>query len=350
VNTHLLDRLAEQTNAVSQYVLPDEDLEVKLGDFYTKIKEPALANVSVKFDAPGVRVAELYPMRMPDLYKGQMLLLFGRYSGSGAGTVRISGSMNGQTQDFITDMNFAGGDRGNDFVPRLWATRRVGYLLDEIRMHGETAELKDEVTRLARQWGIVTPYTAYLILEDEKKRNVPVQLQTLNELSTDAAARGMVRDQYNSARNEALDPLQRSGGRAVENAQALAQLKAGQNAQDAQSPQNYSMQKGQSGPAGDTGARRAPQQQMAGGYRQSQNYAQQARIVAGRAYYQNGDIWTDAAAQDVAAKDKNLKPREIKFGSDEYFALVAKYPQAAQWLALGDKVDLVLDGELVRVR
>ena len=67
-------------------------------------------------------------------------------------------------------------DRGsaNDFVPRLWATRRVGFLLDEIRLRGETTELRDETTELARKYGIVTPYTAYLIVEDEDRRRVPV--------------------------------------------------------------------------------------------------------------------------------------------------------------------------------
>ena len=345
VNTHLLDRLAEQTDAISQYVLPNEDLELKLSDFYAKIKEPVLANVNVKFVAPGARVTELYPTRVPDLYKGQMLVLFGRYSGSGSGSVRISGSVNGANQEFVADINFGKGDRSNDFVPRLWATRRVGYLLDEIRMHGETAELKDEATRLARQWGIVTPYTAYLIVEDETRRNVPAQLQSMRELSTDAAVRASVQQQYYSARAEAKDVRQRSGGQAVENAQSMAQLKRSDNL-DApqQQQQNMGLQK-----AAAVAARPgAPASQPS--YREAQNYAQQARIVAGRAFYQNGQTWTDASAQDAVAKNKNLKARQIKFGSDEYFALMTKYPHVAQWLALGDQVDLMLDGELVQVR
>ncbi|HEX5242603.1 MAG TPA: VIT and VWA domain-containing protein [Tepidisphaeraceae bacterium] len=342
VNTHLLDRLADQTNAISQYVLPNEDLELKLSDFYTKIKEPVLADVNVKFDAPGVRVRELYPTRMPDLYKGQMLVLFGRYSGSGAGSVHISGSVNGASQEFVTDVNFGKGDRGNDFVPRLWATRRVGYLLDEIRMHGETAELKDEVTRLARQWGIVTPYTAYLIVEDETRRNVPAELQSMRELSTDAAVRASVQKQYYSARAEAKDVGRQTGAQAVENAQSLAQLKRSDNLDAPQQQQMAGLQKAAAARPGEPATQPS--------YRAAQNYAEQARIVGGRAFYQNGQTWTDASAQDAVAKNNNLKARQIKFGSDEYFALLTKYPHAAQWLALGNQVDLMLDGELVQVR
>ena len=73
-------------------------------------------------------------------------------------------------------------------MPRLWATRRVGFLLDEIRLHGETSELRDETTELARKYGIVTPYTAYLILEDEERRDVPVASRSLQQMSADAPA------------------------------------------------------------------------------------------------------------------------------------------------------------------
>src|SRR6267142_2086493 len=69
------------------------------------------------------------------------------------------------------------------------AIRRVGYLLDEIRLHGENAELRDEVTELARKYGIVTPYTAYLIMEDEQRRRVPLPMRSLPQLREDGAAR-----------------------------------------------------------------------------------------------------------------------------------------------------------------
>ncbi len=80
VNTHLLDRITEQTRASSQYVLPEEDLEVKLSNFYFKIKEPVLANPTLNFTA-GIHVKQLYPSTLPDLFKGEQLVLAGRYSG-----------------------------------------------------------------------------------------------------------------------------------------------------------------------------------------------------------------------------------------------------------------------------
>src|SRR5262249_5972767 len=41
-----------------------------------------------------------------------------------------------------------------------------GVLLDHIRLNGENKELVDEVTALAKKYGITTPYTSYLIVPD----------------------------------------------------------------------------------------------------------------------------------------------------------------------------------------
>ena len=90
----------------------------------------------------------------------------------------------------------------------------------------------------------------------------------------------------------------------------------------------------------------APTTQPNYGYRVAQNYAQQARVLNGRAFYQNGNTWTDATAQTR----KGLKEKQIAFNSDEYFELLKKHPEAAQWLSLGNEVDVVLDETLYMVR
>ena len=84
------------------------------------------------------------------------------------------------------------------------------------------------------------------------------------------------------------------------------------------------------------------------GYRaaQAQNYATQVRVVNGRAFYQNGELWTDSTAQ----ADAKLKNRQVQFGSSEYFALLARYPRAAAWFSLGSNIDVVVDDTLYQVR
>ena len=229
MNTHLLDRIAADTKAFSTYVAPQEDIEIKVSNFYTKIKEPVLSNVQLAFTGDNVHVSQMYPGVMPDLFKGEMLIAFGRYSGKGASAVKITGTLNGEKQSFVTDVNFTAQDMSNGYIPRLWATRRVGYLLDQIRMHGESKELKDEVTRLAREHGIVTPYTAYLILEDEKHRNVPLALQSMREFGDDERAKAASGGRLSQARSEAASEQRRTGEKAVDAARDVAALKENEN-------------------------------------------------------------------------------------------------------------------------
>ncbi|HYE18490.1 MAG TPA: VIT domain-containing protein [Tepidisphaeraceae bacterium] len=392
INTHLLDKLAEGTRAFSQYVLPEEDVEVKLSNFYTKIKDPVLANLEVAVSGGDVKATQLYPGQLGDLFKGDQLVVFGKYTGKGAGAVKVTGTLAGEKKTFAQDVQFTENDTKNDFIPRLWATRRVGFLLDEIRKNGETKELKDEVVRLARAHGIVTPYTAYLILEDEARRGVPVAVRTMRELEADRPALDAAKAVYDTAAAEWKDGKLRGGDLAVANAANINGLKVTDNLQQAQ--QGLALDKGGSfavtpptivtggvsaGAGGAVGGPATPAaasgealtlgrnaagtvvlgdakrqkeaderqaQGQASGYRSQGNYANQARVVRGRAFYQNGNTWTD----NNAAVQKDLKRKEVKFGSDEYFALIKENADAAAWLSLGNEVDVVIGETLYVVR
>jgi len=167
VNTHLLDKLASSSEAASQYVLPGEDIEVAVSTFYEKVSHPVMTDVQLDFG--DVYVHNHYPQDLPDLFKGSQLTVFGRYRGAGEIAVKLLGDVGGKQQEYAYDARFAEVEESNDFVPRLWATRRIGHLLDEIRLHGETSELRDEVVALGKEWGLVTPYTSYLVLDEAER-------------------------------------------------------------------------------------------------------------------------------------------------------------------------------------
>ena len=333
VNTHLLDRISSATRAASQYVLPREDIEVKVSGFFAKIRDPVLSNLSVSFSNPSIRVTQLLPSALPDLFSGDMLVVFGKYTGSGSATVTLQGTFNGERREFSLPVSFPVSTIPDSFIPRMWATRRVGWLLDEMRLHGESAELRDEVIGLARAYAIVTPYTAYLVLEDEASRNVPVQLRSFQEMEKDKGAVERVQDIFDSVREEAASESKRSGAQAVQNSLSVQSLAGSTNVQQA---------------AQGTGLAKADAPAAAAGYRasQAQNYAQGARVVRSRAFYLNGTVWTDSTAQS----QKGLARTSVEFASEEYFQLIEKYPSAATWLSLGNNVDLVVDGTLYSIR
>jgi Ca-activated chloride channel family protein len=347
VNTHLLDRITESTRAASQYVLPEEDIEVKVSNFFTKIKEPVLANIQIKFPG-GVRTSKMYPNSLPDLFRGEQLILAGRYSKSGAGAIVIEGTANGAANKIAEDVKFPDSAGDYDFIPRLWATRRVGYLLDEIRLHGESRELKDEITDLARQFGIVTPYTAYLIVEDEKQRGVPLTSQSLPQLQTDQLARdaagGALQNYYR----------ERSGGGAISSARYGLALKSADAPAEALVQGNAEARRNlassvpvaplaRGGRGG--GIASGPSSTVSETISRVDQSIQQTRFVNGRNFFQNGRQWIDANLQKTASASRV----RIQFNSKEYFDLAARHPEARPWLALGQNVQFSLDGQTYEV-
>jgi len=331
INTHLLDRITEQTRGVSQYVMPEEDIEVKVSNFYTKIKEPVLADPVLKITGD-IRPTKLYPSPLPDLFRGDQVVVVGRYTGSGAAAAVIEGNVAGQAKKYAFDVKFPDNAKDHDFIPRLWATRRVGYLLDEIRLRGENKELREEVTDLARKYGIVTPYTAYLIVEDESKRNVPVASRTMQSFDRDTVARaeaGRAWTEMNTAK---------VGLGAVASARGSGGMKMADQAMAPGAPAATDAYRSFGVLAGATPDGKAAAERVA-------QYTQNAQFVRGRTFFQNGSQWIDAEVQ----KRQNARRVQLKFNSGEYFALLTKHPDAAAWLSVGANVQVVLDDTVYEI-
>lgn len=338
VNTHLLDKIVERTRAASQFVLPEEDLEIKVSSFFTRIKDPLLTNVKITWPE-GVRVTATYPSPLPDLFRGDQLVLTGRYTGSGEGDVVLEGTVNGQPRRITQRVKFPETSKGNEFVPQLWATRRVGFLLDEIRLRGESTELRDEVVDLARRYAIVTPYTSYLIVEDEARRGVPVTSRSLQLLDRSATAQSVLREGW-----QAL-PKEKAGDTGAFNARASKVFKDSVAPAEALTANKSEVSKAvtsapmpvPTSPAysGKPASAPAPIERK----KALDAVAQETRVVNGRAFYLNGNQWSDSTAQQSA----NAKRRQqIKFASEEYFRLLTSNREAAPWLALGKNVQFTL--------
>ena len=134
VNARLLDRLSGGNSGTSEYVKPDEDLEAHVGRFYSKLTSPVL--VDLRVELTGTDVNRTYPRDLPDLFDGGQIIWVGRYRQSGRTTLRISGKVGGERRSFEFPAELADSDRGSghEFVERIWAIRRVGYLIDQIDM------------------------------------------------------------------------------------------------------------------------------------------------------------------------------------------------------------------------
>jgi Ca-activated chloride channel family protein len=167
VNTELLDRISLDNRGTSVYLGERENLEVSISNYYEKISSPLLSELTIEFD--NIQTRYVYPRVLPDLFKGSQLVLIGKYSGKGPVSVTLTGKVGKKQKRFVLSDQVLVKKDSYHFLPRLWATRRIGYLLEEIRLHGEKRELVDEVKKLGLKFGIVTPYTSFLVTEEERE-------------------------------------------------------------------------------------------------------------------------------------------------------------------------------------
>jgi Ca-activated chloride channel family protein len=193
VNARLLDRLSGGNGGTSEYVRPDEDIESHVGAFYSKMTRPAFASIGINLS--GTDVNRTYPRDIPDLFEGGQLVWVGRYRDSGKATVKLTGKVGGELRsfEFPTELAAPGSSTGYDFVEKLWAVRRVGFIIDQIDLNGPNKELTDELVALGTKYGLLTPYTSFLADERvslhaslENRRLATDNLSALNVVQGEA--------------------------------------------------------------------------------------------------------------------------------------------------------------------
>ena len=286
VDTFLLDSLAQGHHGASFYVLPGERLDEILSSFYAKISTPVLTDL--KLDFGGVSTYDMYPSPLPDLFVGSQIIAVGRYHpGQSLATITLTGDVNGQSQTFsfpeqVFAVNNAGADATLAALPRLWATRKIGYLLNQIRLKGPDQETIDQIVRLSIRYGIVTPYTSYLVTEP-----LPLGAEEQSRIA---------QDQFNSAVQATAAPP--SGQAAVGKAKDEGDLAGAQSA--------------------------APPPAEA---------ANTVRIVGSRAFVLSNGVWIDTGFDP-----QKMQTVKVAFLSEDYFKLAEARPELAAAFALGEKV------------
>lgn len=346
LNAMLLDRLSAELKGTPEYATADEEIEVKVSSFASKINSPIMTDLSIDFGK--MNVYDVYPKNVPDLFKGGQVTVFGRYKGDGASAVTIKGNLQGKKQSLVYEGTFTG-KTGDDesataFIPRLWATRKVGYLLDEVRTKGEKSETRDEIITLARKWGIMTPYTSYLVVEDSEltAANMPPPRPIMRGREEDEKSGGKRIARQDAAPAKAK--MSEGGGvggagRGYGSAPAAtaapsADVMAG--AGDdwaAYEPAAESVAETKTGSTGVAVARKVKDKRE----KEVLDRDSVANVTraGGKTFVWTRDTWIDT---DYKGTEKVLK---VKYLSEAWFAVVRLHPKFREALSVGDRAIVV---------
>jgi len=317
VNSRLLDKLVSQNHGQSEYVRPKENIETRVASLYRKIRSPMMTDVEITFDVEGATpeqgtiVNRVYPAGTIDLFTGQQLVLVARYKRAGDAKVTLRGKVLGQEQtlDFPAKLAESSADDTYAFVEKLWATRRVGELIDEMDLVGRNEELVKELVTLSMRHGILTPYTSFF--------------------ADDGVSLGDVAGNVRRAGRQ-LEALEQAAGES-----GFAQ---------------------RAGKAEFKNAAKAPAADAFGGVQLREADKDRSRVVhtvrnvGNKTFYYRDNRWVDSTIANEAAKDPQAAAKDVvkvERYSKEYFDLVEKLIKehgrgVAKYLAIDGPVTIRL--------
>jgi len=320
VNAALLEKIAAESRARAEFVLPKEDVEAKIGKVFEQLTGPILADTKLHVvkenGEPAIgRTRDIIPEKLPDLFEGDQIVLLGQYVGSKPITFKISGNYLGKKRQFKFKFKFNKANVRNGFVPRLWASRKIAELIDTVRQMGadpakstkdpKVKELVDEIVRLSTEFGILTEYTAFLAREGTAlSRPEEVYKEAARTLESRA-----MRDRSGiGAVNQSLNMIQQKD-------QTTLNLR------------NYNYD-----------------QQM---NRVSITTVQQ---INDQAYYHRGNRWVDSRL--VNEEDTVVPVKTIEFGSEEFMEIAEKLAKENRQgsIALAGDVLLLVNGQPVLIK
>lgn len=308
VNTLLLDKLAALNRGARDYVASGEKIEDKVSTLYQKIAKPALSDLRLEWE--GVDIFDVYPRPLSELFHGSSLLLTGRFKNPGQGKLILTGQRSGRSVRHEFPIVLAARARGTEFLPRLWAGQKVAHELDALRLTSGPIdpEAVASIVKLAKRYGIVTPYTSFLVTEEGKdfSRAQSAAVRGVREMNREAASSGF------------------SGGAArAKTAQFASNMLGGM----ASAASSYGMAEAEQATRAELGLKGEAAADM--------------RSVAGKTFYKRGDTWVDA---ELELGVNHGTPVKISALSPSYFELLKRHPGLRSYLALGSRVSLLYQG------
>ena len=287
---------------------PGQAIDEAVSGFYAKVSTPVLTDISLETGdiraEPALSYTAARPLRRLAAGRGRTLPRRRRGDHHPA--------RNGQrrrSRHFVYEDQRFRDEGGEPFIPRLWATRAIGHMMQQIRLLGEDAELVQSIVNLSTRYGIITPYTSFLIEEDD------ILAQMNGSIVLEEAAEMLAA------------PTQVSGAQAVDRAAMELEMAAA----DAPLVQEVAVT-------------RVVTETVVEGEESAFHSEPLVVNAGGKSFFQRQGILVDSTFDPDMGE-----PEVIPFASDAYFDLLNEHPAAGEYLALAEEILVVLGGQAYRI-
>jgi Ca-activated chloride channel family protein len=205
INRPLLEQLAEDSGGLAAFVSREDNFARQAQAFRRKLLRPAASNLKITLD--GADAYDLEPRKLPGLYYGMPVRLYGRYRKAGPVGVRIQADVGGEHLDRTVQAEIPE-KAENPEIERMWAWHRVQSLLKEADRAGDRNAVIADVVRLGEGYSIASEYTSFLVLEnDGEYKRWQIERKNAARIEHDRRGQGTVQAELERLRAKAADGL-----------------------------------------------------------------------------------------------------------------------------------------------
>jgi len=202
VNRPLLEQLAEDAGGLASFLSRQDDFERQAKAFRRKLTHLAGSDVRIEFG--GGQVYDAVPARLPNLYHGTPVRLYGRYRGHGTVTVTVRAVIDGEEVVSTAEVALPETAEENPEIERMWAQQKITQLLKQADRAGSRAAVIDPIVRLGEGYSIASEYTSFLVLENNAEyKRWKIARRNALRLGRDRKAHRRLLDEFDAKRLKA---------------------------------------------------------------------------------------------------------------------------------------------------
>ena len=165
-NRFLTDGVARQGGGMSKVLGLKDDAAPLVKEIMERITRAQLAKIRI--DWGDVTVTETYPAKLPELWAGRPVIVFGLYSGGGRDTtITVSGEVEGEPASWPLTVGFPATEKANAVLPKVWARNKIEDLMHTTYYLG-SPEVEEAVTSIALEYGLMSQYTSFVAVDTSK--------------------------------------------------------------------------------------------------------------------------------------------------------------------------------------
>ena len=203
VNRQTLQDVAEETGGLAAFLSQGDDFERQAKAFRRKLMHPVMTNLSLDFS--GGTVYDLEPSKLPNLFHGTPVRIYGRYKGNGTVDVKINGEVEGAPVEKPIEIDFPKEDNENPEIERMWAWHKIQRLMKDAKSNQASV---DEIVRLGEGFSIASEYTSFIVLEnDAEYKRWKIEQKNSLRLERDRRSQNKVKEELEKLRKKSLTEI-----------------------------------------------------------------------------------------------------------------------------------------------